>query len=163
PPLGSSEVLDRRPSPGFQHPREGRILAVRDDQTRTWHYPYEVVKLPLDRSKIVEDVRMIELEIVENCGPRPVMHKFGALIEKGRVVLVRFDHEVLTPGKPGREREVVGYSADQEARVLTALLQDPGQHCRGSRLAVGSGNRQDVPPREHLLGKPLRPRYIAIA
>src|SRR6476646_4090084 len=106
---------------------------------------------------------MIELKIIENCRPWPVMHKFGALVEKGRVVLVRFDHEVLTPGKPGGYREVVGHPADQEAGVSTTLLQDPGQHRRGSGLAMGSGDGQDVPPREHLLGKPLRPGYIAIA
>jgi hypothetical protein len=58
-----------------------------------------VVELPLDRCKIVEDVCMIELKIIQNCGPRPVMDELRPLVEKRRVVLVRLDDEKLRPGQ----------------------------------------------------------------
>src|SRR5258706_15769921 len=106
---------------------------------------------------------MIELEIVEDCGPRPVMHEFGAFVEKGRVVLVRFDYEVLTLSKPGGDREIVGDAADQEPGVAVAPLQDPGEHRRGRGLAVSSSYGEDVSVGQHLLREPPPPPQGAIA
>ena len=53
-----------------------------------------MMKLSFDRSKIVEDVGMIKLEIVENRGLGVIMEELGALVEKRCVVLVRLNHEI---------------------------------------------------------------------
>ena len=49
------------------------------------------MKLPLNRSKITEDIGMIKLQIVENCGFGAVVDELGAFVEKSSVVLIRFD------------------------------------------------------------------------
>src|ERR1044071_3307750 len=115
-----------------------------------------MVELALDGGKIVEDVCMIELKIIEDGGTRPVMHEFGALIEESGVVLVCLDNEVLTPGKTRRDREVVGNSANEKARVAPTPLEDPRQHGRSRGLAVSAGDSQHVALDEYLLGQPLR-------
>src|SRR5262249_30984207 len=114
---------------------------IGDDQTRPRDSSHEMVELPLDRGKIVEDVCMIELEIIQYRGPGPVMHKFGALVEEGRVVLISLDNEVLTVREPGRDREVDRDAASQDPRVAPSSLQAPGHHARRRGLAVGSGDR----------------------
>ena len=40
------------------------------------------LKLALDRCKIIKDVGVIKLQIVQHGGARAVMHKFAALVEK---------------------------------------------------------------------------------
>jgi hypothetical protein len=70
-------------------------LPIGEDQTRTRDDSDEVPELSLDVCKIDEDVCMIELDIVDDGSPRPVMHEFGSLIEEGRVVLVSLDDEQL--------------------------------------------------------------------
>ena len=52
-----------------------------------------MMKLGLYGSKIGEDVSMIELQIIQDGGSGLVMHELGALVAKGRVVLVGLDHE----------------------------------------------------------------------
>ena len=52
-----------------------------------------MMKLGLDSSKIGKDVSMIELEVVQNCRPRPVMDELGAFVAERRVVLIRLDDE----------------------------------------------------------------------
>jgi len=58
-----------------------------------------VVKLRLDRSKIDEDVSMIEFQIVQHGRRGPVMHELGPLIEKRRVVLVGFNNKMAAVGE----------------------------------------------------------------
>jgi hypothetical protein len=53
------------------------------------------MKLTLNRCKIGEDICMIELYIVQDCGLGAVMDELGPLVEKGGVVLVCLDDEKL--------------------------------------------------------------------
>ena len=52
-----------------------------------------MVKLPLDRCKIVKDVGVIELQVVQHGRAGPVVHELAALVEEGGVVFVGFNHE----------------------------------------------------------------------
>src|SRR6266516_3834271 len=100
-----------------------------------------MIELALDSRKIVEDVCMIELEIVQYGSARPVMHEFGALVEEGGVVLIRLDNEELAAGVARRHRKIHGYPADQEAGRAARALQDPGEHCRHRGLAMRARQR----------------------
>ena len=52
-----------------------------------------MMELRFDRRQIGEDVRMIELKIVEDGRARVVVDELAALVEKRRVVFVGLDHE----------------------------------------------------------------------
>ena len=128
---------------GQNHPAQGR------------HGAQQMVKLGLDGGQVRKDIRVVELEIVEHHGARPVMDELAALVEKGGVVLVRFDHEKRRAAKPRGNAEVAGHAADQIAGVEARVLENPGQHGGGGGLAVGAGHRQHPAPRQHHLGEQL--------
>ena len=113
------------------------------------------MKLRLDRRKIRKDVRMIELKIVQDRGPGRIVDELGALVEEGRVVLIRLDNESRTLPEPGADPEVEGQAADEEARGLSGAIQDPRQHGRGPRLAMGAGHG------EHAADALMVIRYLA--
>ena len=73
------------------------------------------MKLGLYRGQIGEDVRMVELEVIQDHGIRPVMDEFCALVEERRIVLVSLDHEALAAAEPRRCSEICGNTADKEA------------------------------------------------
>src|SRR5579859_4132960 len=129
-------------------------------KTRSRHYSHEVRKLSLDRCQIIEDVGMIELQIIQNCGLWAVMHEFGALVEESRVVLVRLNDEKLAAGVAGGHREIHRNAANQESGRPARAFQDPGEHRRHSGLAVRTGDREDVPPGENVFRQPLRTRNV---
>src|SRR5689334_11957194 len=95
PAPGRAEGLDRRPDPLSQDALQRGVPAVDKDPSGLRDDSYKMMELSFDRSKIDEDVSMIELQIVENRGPSPVVHQFRALVEERRVVLVRLDNEEL--------------------------------------------------------------------
>jgi hypothetical protein len=64
-----------------------------DDQPAAGHGAHQVVELALDHREVVEDVRVVELQVVEHQGARAVVDELGALVEEGGVVLVRLHHE----------------------------------------------------------------------
>src|SRR6185295_1717878 len=104
-----------------------------------------------------------ELQIVQNCGLWAVMHEFGALVEEGGVVLVRLDDKVLRRTRPGGNLQVGGDAADEEAGIFPGAFQDPGEHRRSARLAMGSGDSQYPLTIQYMLCKPLRAGLEPIA
>jgi hypothetical protein len=119
-----------------------------------------MVELPLDRGQVVEDVRVVELEIVQDRGARTVMDELAALVEEGGVVLVGLDHEgrerTRCVAQPGGHVEVERHAAHQETGLQPGVLQDPGQHGGGRGLAVRAGDGQHVAALQHMLRQPLR-------
>src|SRR5206468_7294425 len=109
-----------------------------------------------------EDVCMIELEIVQYCSARTVMHELGALIEERGVVFVGLDHEKLIPGMPRGHRKIHRHAADQEPGSAAGALQDPGEHCRYRSFALRARHRQHMAPGEDVLGEPLWARNVAL-
>src|SRR6266487_3478639 len=77
-----AKALNWSPNALCEYSLQHWILAVDHQQAPAGHDTHEMVELALDSRKIVEDVGMIELEIVQYCGARPVMHEFGALVEE---------------------------------------------------------------------------------
>ena len=52
-------------------------------------------KLSFIRRKIVENVRMIELDVVDHEELRQVVDELGAFVKKGTVIFVTFDYEMV--------------------------------------------------------------------
>jgi len=86
------------------------------------------VKLCLNRSKIGEDVRMIELDVVEdrNCGT--VVHHLRAFIEESCVVFVSLYDEVASSSAPCRHPKIQRHPPDQEPWGKPGIFKDPREH-----------------------------------
>src|SRR5687767_10407273 len=91
PALRNPERFNRGPASHCEDSLHTLVSPVRDHFPRPWHSPHEVMKLPFDRRKIVEDVCVIELDIIENRGAGTVVDELRALVEKSGVVLVGLD------------------------------------------------------------------------
>ncbi|MNY04797.1 hypothetical protein D3C86_1374940 [compost metagenome] len=115
-----------------------------------------MMELRLDGSKIREDVGVIELKVVQDGGAGAVVDELAALVEEGGVVFVRFDDEEVRWRQSRGDTEILRHAADQEARVVAGVLENPGQHRRGGRLAVRTGHGQHPLAIEHVLAQPLR-------
>src|SRR5215510_2747833 len=100
-----------------------------------------MMKLRLDRSKIREDVSMIELDVVQDCDPGSVMHHLGPLVEEGGVVFVGLDDKVAPVPETSGGVEVQRRSADEEPGREACVLENPREHrCRGG-LPVRTAHR----------------------
>ena len=102
-----------------QHALQRLVAGVDDQPAARRHGAHQVMELALDRRQVVEDVGVVELEVVEDRGARPVVDELAALVEEGGVVLVGLDHERRgRVAEARRDAEVERHAADQEARAL---------------------------------------------
>ncbi|MNT27143.1 hypothetical protein D3C72_1627600 [compost metagenome] len=115
-----------------------------------------MVELPLDRSQIRENIRVIKLKVIEDRRARAVVNKFRAFVEEGAVVFIGLDHEERRAAQTCRHREVLRYATDQEARTHAGMLQHPSQHTAGGGFTVGTGHRQHPAPLQDVIRQPLR-------
>src|SRR6188508_1729185 len=109
-----------------------------------------MMELTLDRSNVRIDVRVVELEIIEDRSARMVMHELCALVEEGRVVLVRFYDKVLRVAGRGAGAEVIRHATNQESRCKTRIFENPRKDRAGGRLPVSACHRQHPAVAQHL-------------
>ena len=119
-----------------------------------------MMELRLDGGEVGEDVGVVEFEIVEYRGARPVVDELGALVEKGGVVFVGLDDEERAVGEPRGNAEIERHAADQEPRIQPGMIENPREHRRRRRLAVRAGDREHPLVVEHVLEEPLRSRLV---
>ena len=134
--------FDRCPAAFCQGLVEVNIVALADDAAVARHHAQQLMELPLNGRYVGIDIGVIVFEIVQNHGPRSVMHELGTLIEEGGVVFVGFDDEVHAGAHSRGSFEITRYAADQEPRVATGRLENPHQHAGRGRLTVGSRDGQ---------------------
>ena len=141
--------LARGPAAHGQDLIQGRVGGGVDDEPAPRDGAYQVVKLALDLLEIVEDVRVVEFQVVEDDRTWPVVDELGAFVEEGGVVLVRLHHEEGGGTQASRNAEVQRHPADQESRVEPRVCEHPGEHARGGGLAMGAGHAQyPTPPQQ---------------
>src|SRR5204863_9818092 len=90
----------------------------------------------LDRGDAFKNVRMVELQVVDDRHFRQVMDEFAPFIEKSRVVFVALDDKPFALGESGPLPQIVWNAADEIARMETLVLEDPREQRRRRRLAV---------------------------
>ena len=115
-----------------------------------------MVELFLDRFQVVKDIGVIELKVVEDQRTRAVMDKFRAFVEKGAVVLIRFDNKEVAFAQTRRNLKVPRHTADHKSGFVTALFQNPGRHSRCSRFTVCTGDGQHPTVTQYKIVQPLR-------
>ena len=69
-------------------------------------------ELALNRAPVGVDIGMVKFKVVQNRQVRCVVDKLGALVEKGGVVFIRLNHEILTRAEPRRLAEITRPPAD---------------------------------------------------
>ncbi len=159
-PVAGTELFDLAPAAALEHTRQALFQAIDQQPPLARHRAHQMMELGLDRGKIGEDVGVIELQIVQDRGARPVVDELAALVEEGRVVLVGLDHEEVRRRDARGHAEVLRHAADQEAGLVAGVLQDPRQH-RGRRgLAMRAGHRQHPLAAQHMFAEPLRAGHI---
>ena len=140
------------------------VSRPRDDPAAARHDAHDMMELALHVAQVVEDVRVIELQVVQHQGARAVVHELRALVEEGGVVLVGLDDEdpprTAAPGACAGV-EIERHAGDEESGVEAGRVEDQREHRGGGRLAVGAGHRDDVPAREHVLRQPGGARGVA--
>ena len=119
-----------------------------------------MVELPLDGREVGEDVRVVELEVVQHGRARPVVDELRALVEERRVVFVGLDREEARRREPRRAVEVHRHAAHEEAGFESGVLQDPREHRGRRRLAVRARDGEHPAVAQHGLGEPLRPGHV---
>src|SRR5437660_7776486 len=93
-----------------------------------------------DRFEIIENIRMVEFEIVEDGNFREVMEELAALVEERSIVFVSFNNKPLGIGESGALPEIVRHAADEEAGIESIVFEYPGQQRSGGGLAMGAGD-----------------------
>ncbi len=151
-----AEPLHFAPAAAREHALQRVFAAVRDDPADAGDRPHEVVELRFDSGEIGEDVGVIEFEVVQDRGARPVVDELRALVEERRVVFVGLDHEEARIGEPRRYAEVQRHPADQEAGIHAGVFEQPRQHRRRGGLAVRAGHREHPFAVQHMFPEPLR-------
>ena len=68
----------------------------------------------LDRREVFKNVRVIELEVVDDGDLRQVMDELAALVEERRVVFVAFDDEPFAVREARALAEIVRDAADED-------------------------------------------------
>src|SRR5437667_12709091 len=72
---------------------QGRIIAIGEQQAIPWNEIEKSFKSELDRGQVVEDVRMIEFEIVDDGHLGKIVDELAPLIEERGVVFIAVDHK----------------------------------------------------------------------
>ena len=151
-----TKALDFAPAAPCQNTAHALLASVGDNQTIAGYGAYEMMELDLDRSKVRENVRMIEFQVIQNGGTRQVMNKLGALVEERGIVFIGLDHKERRIGRARGNAEIERYAADQKAGIQSRVFEYPGQHRRRSGLAVRAGYCEHPFPTQQVFMEPLR-------
>ena len=112
----------------------------------------------LHRREVGEDVRVIELEVVDDGDFGQVMDELAALVEERRVVFVALDDEPFAVGEPRALAEIVRDAADEVARIQPVVLEHPRQQRGGGGLAVRAGDDDGAFAANEKLAQQIRQR-----
>ena len=136
------------------------VVGAEQQQAAPRNQVHEPLKRQADRREVGIDVRVIELDVVDDGDVRQVLQELGGLVEEGAVVLVAFDHELAAAADAIAAFEVLGDAADEHARVGSAVRQQPPRQRRGRRLPVGAGDDDRPCAPEEMIADRLGQRAI---
>ena len=160
PATGNTIALDGCPTTALEHAVKIRITAVADNQTVARHGAQQMMKLRFYGREVVENIRMIVFEVIQNRRARMVMHELGTFVEERGVVFVGFDDEERRWGKPCRHTKILRHAADQKSGIKPAVFEHPRQHRSGGGLTMRARDGQHPLVTQHVIGQPLRPGSI---
>ena len=93
PAIGNAVTLNGRPASTLHHAIKTLLRTIADYQSIARHAAHQMMKLRFDGSEVGKDIGVIKFQVIQYRRARAVVHELGALVEKGRVVLVSFNHK----------------------------------------------------------------------
>src|SRR5438093_11818374 len=100
-----------------------------------------------DLLDVLENIRMIEFEIVDNGCLRQIMNKLASLVEKGSVIFVSLKDEPIAVREPRALAEVIRNPTNEIAGVQAIVFENPGQKRRRRGFAMRPAHDQRPFPR----------------
>ncbi|OIQ95398.1 hypothetical protein GALL_225590 [mine drainage metagenome] len=157
------EILHGTPATARQHTRQSFAAGLHHQPATARNGAHQMMELGFDGAEIGKDVGMVVFQVVQHGRARAVMHELRPLVEKRRVVLVGLHHEKAGLAQTRGSFEIHRHAADQKTGAQSRMLENPGQHGRRRRLAMGARHGQGPTPCKNMLGQPLRPADIGLA
>ena len=137
--VGKAQRLDGAGGP-LHHVQAVGIVRIDQRQAVAGNDLGQAAEAQLDFLQGIVNVRVVELNVVDDHQFRQVMQEFGAFVEKRRVVFVPLQHGEIGIRKTAAAAQITGDAADHEAGVQPGVLHQPRQHGRGGGFAVGAGH-----------------------
>ena len=122
------------------------VVGAEQQQPPPRHEVHETAKRQADRLQVGIDVRVIELDVVDDGDVGQVLQELRGLVEEGAVVLVSLDHELAAAADAVAALEVLGDAADEHAGVRAAVRQEPPGQRRRRGLAMRPGDDDERAP-----------------
>ena len=157
--VAQPERLDPALRPLAERHRLG-VVGAEKQQAAAGHQVHEALERHADRREVGIDIRVIELDVVDDGDVRQVFQELGGLVEECAVVLVPFDHELPAAADAIAALEVLGNAADEHARVGAAVRQQPPRQRRGRGLPVRAGDDDRPGAPEEMIADRLGQRAI---
>lgn len=107
-----AESLDRTEPDIARDFHEVLILSVAEHQSIGGHGLDEMAEGFFDGGEVFKDIRVVELQIVQESYLGAVVDKLTALIKKGRVVFIPLDNKPGAISKTGTLTQIRRYSTD---------------------------------------------------
>ena len=165
PPVGpfrQPECFDRRDCRRAER-RSVRTVAAEQQEPVPGHQVGQPAERQAHGIQIGVDVRVVELDVVDERDVGQILQELRGLVEEGAVVLVALDDELAPVAQPVARpllTEVQGDAADEHRWIVLRVCEQPAGERGGRRLAVrpGDDNRARAP--EELLAYRLRQRAM---
>ena len=94
------------------HFRAVRVIGIDENRSSARHNIHQTPEAELDFVEVWKDIGVVKLDIIDDDGLGKVMKEFGPFVEKGRVVFVSFENEIVRIAKGRALRQVSGDPAD---------------------------------------------------
>ena len=145
PPVGSLRKTERfhAAERKLLHRQRGVAVGAEQRETRPRHEVHQPPKGQPDGVEVGVDVCVIELDVVDDGNIGQILQELGGLVEERAVVLIAFNDEVSSFSEAVARAAVSQVPRDashENARIETAVHQQPACQRRGRRLAVRAGN-----------------------
>ena len=118
------------------------LVAVDEGVTTARDNVEQAAEGELNFVQIVINVRMVEFDIVDHNALGQIMKELRALIEKGGVIFIAFQHIDPRVGEMRATIEIFRQSADHVAGISTGVFKNPCQHRRRGRLSMGARDHE---------------------
>src|SRR5687767_13649524 len=103
---------------------------------------------------------MVELDVVYDSDLRQIRHEFRLLVEKGRVVFISFDDEMIAVRYAETLAEILHNAANEKCGIQAADLRNPRCDARRCCFSVGSGDHKRSPSADEFLPNGFRLRAV---
>ena len=160
--VAGAERLHTRHGAADKRQRRGAV-AAKQQQALPRHEACEPRERRGHRIHVGVDIRMVELDVVDDGDVGQILQELRGLVEERAVVFVALDDEVAPlPHAVARAMvaEIPGDAADEHARVDAGMRQHPAGQRRRRGLAVRAGQHDRARPPQELLANGLGQRAV---